>query len=518
MSSSKDGIENKIWRMGDLPSVAPWDSHNQRWVKHVHPPDWSNPEPKEKYDLLVIGAGPAGLVAAIGAAGLGARVALVEKHLLGGDCLNVGCVPSKAVLRAGRAFSSVREISHFGIEIEGRIEVRFDRVMERVRRIRADISHHDSAHRLSGLGIDVFIGSGQFGSPDRFEIDGKTIRFKKACVATGARAAAPPIEGLDQVEYLTNETVFTLTELPERLGIIGAGPIGCELGQAFVRFGSAVHLIETAHGILPRDDREAASIVESSLKRDGVKLLCCGKNLKVAQGENGIRLWVKSHEIPYNLEVDRLIVAVGRAPNVEGLGLEAAGVEFTNKGIRVDDRLRTTNKRIFAAGDVASKYQFTHAADFLARNVIRNALFFGRAKASSLVIPWCTYTEPELAHIGKTSDELEKEGVSYQTFTVSLNDVDRALLDGEENGFVRVHADKRGRILGATIVASHAGDMMGAVSVAMTNGVSLARIASSIHPYPTQMEAFRKVGDAYNKTRLTPFGKRILGFLLALHR
>ncbi len=398
--------------LDEIPSTNPWDEHNKRWVDFVHPLDWRNPDPSGRYNLLVIGAGPAGLVTAIGAAGLGAKVALVEKHLMGGDCLNVGCVPSKALIAAGKAAAAVRDAGNFGINVPAGTSVDFGAVMERLRRIRADISHHDSATRFSELGIDVFIGDGQFAGRDTFDLDGKTIRFAKACVATGARAAAPQIDGLDTVPYLTNETIFTLTELPKRIGFIGAGPIGCELSQAFRRFGSEVVLVESEHGILPREDREAADVVLQSMLRDGVDLRCCARNLKLRQEDDGIHLAATSeHDSKsYDVTVDQLMVAVGRAPNIENLGLEAAGVEYHKKGITVNDRLQTTNSNIFAAGDVASKYQFTHSADFLARIVIGNALFFGRGKASSLTIPWSTYTEPELAHVGKTTKELDDEG------------------------------------------------------------------------------------------------------------
>ncbi|MCA9142134.1 MAG: mercuric reductase [Planctomycetaceae bacterium] len=506
--------------LSDIPATNPWDEHNQRWVDFVHPLDWKNPEPSGRYNLLVIGAGPAGLVTAIGAAGLGAKVALVEKHLMGGDCLNVGCVPSKALIAAGKAVAAVRDAHHFGVRVPEGTSIDFAAVMLRLRRIRADISHHDSAARFSELGIDVFIGDGEFMGRNTFAIDDKTIRFAKACIATGARAAAPPIDGLESVPYLTNETIFSLTELPRRIGFIGAGPIGCELSQAFRRFGSEVVLVESEHGILPREDREAADIVLQSLLRDGVDLQCCARNLRIRQEADGIHMAADSEhgKQHYDLAVDQLMVAVGRAPNVENLGLEAAGVEYHKKGIKVNDRLQTTNANIYAAGDVASKYQFTHSADFLARIVIGNALFFGRGRASALTIPWCTYTEPELAHVGKTVAELEADGIDFQTFTVQMSEIDRAILDGESDGFVRAHADRKGRLLGATVVAAHAGDMIGELSLAMTHGIPLGQIASAIHPYPTQAEAIRKLGDAFNRTRLTPTIKGLMNTVLKWRR
>lgn len=502
------------------PPVLPWDAHNQKLAGNVHPADWKNPTPAGRYNLVVIGGGTAGLVTAAGAAGLGAKVALVEKHFLGGDCLNVGCVPSKALIRAGRALAAVREAGEFGVDVPAGAKVDFGRVMERMRRLRADISPHDSARRFTELGVDVFLGGGRFTGPDTIEVGGQTLRFVNAVIATGARASAPPIPGLKDVPYLTNETLFSLTELPRRLGIVGAGPIGCEMAQSFARFGSEVYLVEAEHGILPREDRDAAELVLASLQRDGVKLLCCGKDLRLARaGGGGVRLQVTSHERGYDQEVDQLLVAVGRAPNVEGLGLETVGVAFDRKGVQVNDRLQTTNPRIFACGDICSPYQFTHAADFMARIVIQNTLFLGRARASALTIPWATYTAPEIAHVGLYEREAAARGIAVDTFTQELGKVDRAILDGATEGFVRVHVRKgTDEIVGATIVAEHAGDMISELTLAMKGGLGLGTVGAAIHPYPTQAEAIRKTGDLYNRTRLTPFVKQLFARWLAWRR
>ncbi len=348
-------------------------------------------------------------MAAVGAAGLGAKVALIEKHLMGGDCLNVGCVPFKALIRA----------ADFGVNIPAGATVDFSNVMEWLRRLRTDLSPHDSAKRFSDLGVDVFLGAARFTGSDTAEVGGPTLRFVKAVITTSARAAAPPIPGLKDVSHLTNETLFPLTEQPRRIGILGAGPMGCERAQAFARFGSEVYPVESEHDILPREERDAAEIVRR-LVRDGVTLLCCGKDLKLAKDPTGraaaSRIARQGHDV-----VDQLLVAVGHAPNVEGLGLERAGVAFDKKGVHVSDRLQTTNLRIYACGDVCSRYQFTHAADFMARIVIQNTLFQGRAKASSLIIPWCTYTSPEIAHVGLYEKEAAGNGIA----------VDRAILDGE---------------------------------------------------------------------------------------
>lgn len=484
----------------------PRDEYNQLLERHVHPVDYENPVPSDCYNLVVIGAGTAGLVTAAGAAGMGAKVALVERGLMGGDCLNVGCVPSKGIISAARSAAAVRGADEFGVRVPDGVTVDFGAVMERMRRLRSGISHHDSVQRFTDLGIDVFLGQASFVDSSTVAVGDRKLHFKKAVIATGARAAAPPIPGLDTVNYLTNETLFSLTELPKSLAVIGAGPIGCEMAQTFARLGSKVHLVEAMHGIMPREDREGAAIIRDEMARDGVNLLCCGRELKLSPGEGGgVRLTVTSHGEGYDLIVDQLLVAVGRAPNLEGLDLDKVGVESHQKGIVVDDRLRTTNKRIFAAGDVCSPYQFTHAADFMARTVIRNALFMGRARAGRLVIPWCTYTSPELAHVGLTAEQAKEKGIEIDTFTQEMSGVDRAILDGETGGFVRIHVKKgKDEIVGATIVATHAGDMIGTIVTAMTRGIGLGSLANVIHPYPTQGEAVRKVGDLYNRTRLTP--------------
>lgn len=492
--------------------IEPQDEHNAKLLSNVHPRDWVNPEPAPKYNLVVIGAGTAGLVTAAGAAGLGAKVALVERHLLGGDCLNVGCVPSKALIRASRAYAEVRDAGQFGVAVPPGASVDFPKVMERMRRLRAQISPHDSVMRFNSLGIDVFLGEGRFVSADALEVGGRTLRFSKAVIATGARAARLPIPGLWEAGGLTNETVFSLTELPRRLLVIGAGPIGVELAQAFARFGARVTLFEAAHGLLPREDRDAAQIVQKALARDGAEFLCCVDIERVERRDGETMASFKSKHGPSGEKsFDAVLVGVGRAPNVEGLGLEAAGVAYDKTGVKVDDFLRTSNPRIYAAGDVCSAYKFTHAADAMARIVIQNALFMGRKRASGLVMPWCTYSDPEIAHVGLYEQEAQDKGFEVQTFTQEFKDLDRAVLDGESEGLLKVHV-RRGtdEILGATIVARHAGEMLGELALAMTAGVGLGRIARTIHPYPTQVECIKKIGDAYNRTRLTPLVKSAL--------
>jgi len=488
------------------------DPHDAALIANVQPTDWVNPEPARRYNLVVIGAGTAGLVTAAGAAGLGAKVALAERGRMGGDCLNYGCVPSKALIRAAHAAADVRDAGEFGVVVPDGVRVDFAAVMERMRRLRASISHHDSAAHFRELGVDVFLGGARFTGPDTVAVAGKELRFRRACIATGARAAALPIPGLAEAGYLTNETVFSLTEPPRRLAVIGAGPIGCELAQAFARFGAQVTVLEVAPRILIREEERAAAILQRSLIADGVRLMVGAKIEGISTTTGGRRIRVHMGGIADHVEVDEILVGVGRAPNVEGLGLEAAGVEYDRTaGVRVDDRLRTSNPRIYAAGDICSAFKFTHTADAQARIVIQNALFKGRARNSALTIPWATYTDPEIAHVGIDGQEAAARGLKVRAFTQGMDGVDRAILDGETAGFATVWvAEGSDRIAGATIIAKHAGDLIGEIAVAMAGGVGLGTLAKTIHPYPTQAEVWKKIGDAYHRTRLTPRVKRLM--------
>ncbi len=511
---------NTLSPMQDQVLVRPADAHNATLVSNVHPPDWQNPDPAPRYNLVVIGAGTAGLVTAAGAAGLGAKVALVERYLLGGDCLNVGCVPSKAVIRSSRVAADVRHAGFYGVKVPLGTEVDFPAVMERMRRLRAGISYHDSATRFRDLGVDVFFGGARFTGPDTVDVGGKTLRFKKAVIATGARAVEPPIEGIAEAGYLTNETVFSLTERPRRLAVIGAGPIGCDLAQAFCRLGSQVTLIETAAQLLVREDQDAAQILSHALQRDGVNIQLNTKVQRVALSEGANKVYLQKNGREEVITVDAVLVGAGRAPNVEGLNLEAVGVQYDKKkGVRVDDRLQSTNPRIYAAGDVSLSTKFTHTADATARIVIQNALFLGRKKLTALTIPWCTYTAPEIAHVGMYERDAREKGIPVNSFFVPLSEVDRAVTDGEAEGFVKIQVRKgTGQILGATVVAHHAGEMISEITLAMVNNIGLGSISNVIHPYPTQAEAIRKAADAYNRTRLTPFVKKLFSHWLAWTR
>lgn len=491
------------------------DSDANRFLRsQVAPSDWENPEPKPLYNLVVIGAGSGGLVTAAGAAGLGAKVALIEKNALGGDCLNVGCVPSKALLASAKKAAAFRQGRPYGIEAEG-VTMDFPAVMNRMRELRKEISPHDSAERFRELGIDVFLGSGRFKDHETIEVGESELKFKKAVIATGGRAIVLPIPGLAESGALTNETLFSLTELPRRLAVIGAGPIGSEMAQAFARFGSEVTLFESECRILPREDDEAAEIVRSALHEDGIKSICEVKIEKVESNQDGkvIHFELKGKKEVYHF--DQILVGVGRAPNIEGMGLEKVGVDFDKRtGIRVDERLRTSNKHIFAVGDVAMQYKFTHMAGATARLVLQNALFGGRKKYTSLIVPWVTYTQPEIAHVGLYEAEARSRyGSKLKTFKQPFSSMDRAILEGKPEGFVKVHAVK-GKIVGATIVGEQAGELISEITVAIQSGFKLGQLSSVIHPYPTMAEGIQRIGDAYNKTRFTPLLQKIFKWWL----
>lgn len=501
--------------------VEPLDAFNEKLIDNAHPSDWQNPKAKQMYNIVVTGAGTAGLVSAAIAASLGGHVALVERHLMGGDCLNVGCVPSKAMIRSSRAAFDLQNASNYGIECPAGCSVDFAAVMERVRRLRSGISPNDSVNRFAGLGVDVFLGDARFTGPGAVEVDGQRLRFKKAIIATGARAASPPIEGLAEAGYLTNETVFSLTERPGTLLVIGGGPIGCELAQAFRRLGSAVTIIQHGPQFLGKEDPDAATILAQTFAREGIEVLLNTKVERVSV-ENGVkRIHVNQNGQSLTLTADQILVGVGRAPNVDGLNLESAGVEFDRSGVRVNDALQTSNPNIYAAGDICSAFKFTHTADFGARIAVQNALFpfLPRKKFSDLVIPWCTYTDPEIAHVGAYPRQLDEQGIAYDTVKVEFNDVDRAVLDGDEEGFLKVHVNaKDGQVLGATLIARHAGEMISELTLAMTHKIELGSLGNVIHPYPTQAEVIRKAADQYNRKRLTPRRKSILEWILKVMR
>lgn len=486
----------------------PDDPDDLRLIANCHPPDHVNPEPPgpgERYDLVAIGAGAAGLVSAGGAGMLGGKVALIERSLLGGDCLNTGCVPSKAIIRASRAIYDSGMAGEYSRADMPKLPVDFGLVMERMRSIRARISANDSVAKFrEKYGVDVYLGNASFTGPDSVEVEGRRIRFRRAVIATGGRPSIPSIPGLDRKVVRTSENIFNLRELPSTLIILGGGAIGCELAQAFCRFGSRVTILNQSHQLLPREDSEAAAILEEQFRREGISIY---HNVTLNRVESQRNIVFTSNSIEGEIRIvgELILVATGRIPNIEGLGLEAAGVRHNESGIIVDDHLRTSNPRIYAAGDVCSNLKFTHVADAMARIVIRNALFAGRERMSRLVIPRCTYTDPEIAQVGWSKLEAMAAGIRFEEISTQFHDNDRAILDGEERGITRIiHDPRSGRILGATIVARHAGEMISELTLAINHRMKLGSLASTIHPYPTQSESVRRIGEIYQMSRLTP--------------
>ena len=497
------------------PSLAlvPDDEPNRRLLANVHPPDWQNPIPDGRYNLVVLGGGTAGLVAAAGAAGMGARVALVERHLMGGDCLNVGCVPSKAIIRSGHAAYAMTEAKRFGVQFSGNVEVDFAAIMDRMRNVRAEISPNDSARRFTDhYGVDVYFGDARFTGRDRVEVAGRELLFAKAVIATGARAAVPPIPGLAETGFLTNHTVFNLTEQPQRLAVIGGGPIGCELAQTFARLGTEVTIVEMGEQFLPREDRDAAELLHRSMERDGVRVLLSTRLDGVEDVGGAKKLALTGPEGEERLVVDEIFVGVGRTPNVDGLDLETAGVAYDRTGVKVDDHLRTTNPRIYASGDICLPAKFTHVADFSSRAVLQNALFPGpKKKFSKIILAWATYTDPEIAHVGLYEHEARERGLEVETITIPMADVDRALAEGDTEGFLKIHVHpKKGTIYGATFVCRRAGDLVSEITTAMHAGLTLGDMAAVIHPYPTVAEAIRKAADQFNRRKLSPLVAGVL--------
>jgi pyruvate/2-oxoglutarate dehydrogenase complex dihydrolipoamide dehydrogenase (E3) component len=432
----------------------------------------------------------------------------------------VGCVPSKCVIRSARVMGEIQRTQDYGIEVvSDGVKVDFPQVMERMRRLRAGISHHDSAERFQKIGVDIFLGSGTFSSDSTISVGNQTLRFKKAVIATGAKATRPNLKGLDAAGFLTNESVFSLTEQPKRLAVIGGGPIGCELAQSFQRLGSQVVVFHRGNHLLNKEDPDAAEIVQASMLRDGVELVLGCEIKEVVSTPEGKVIHYRCDGQEKSITVDEILVGAGRSPNIEGLNLEGVGVEYDRRiGVLVNDNLQTTNPKIYAAGDICMQWKFTHAADAAARIVIKNTLFspfgLGKAKLSDITMPWVTFTDPEIAHVGLYEGEAQDKGFDVNTILVPLSTVDRAITDGETEGFVKIlHEKKSDKILGATIVASHAGDMISEITTAIVNKIGLSQLSGVIHPYPTQAEGIKKAADAYRRTLLTPKTKRLLKFL-----
>ncbi len=467
-------------------------------LEALRPADWENPKPAEQYDLVIIGAGPAGATAADEAARLGAKVALIERNLLGGNCLNTGCIPSKTIISTSRLYAEMRNAEDFGAEVLREITVDFAAAMENVRSVRARIAREMSAKGLAAHGVDLFFAEARFAGPDCVLADTDVLRFKKALIATGARATAPSIPGLAEAGYLTNETIFDLTERPNHLLVVGGGPTGCELSQAFCRLGSQVTIVQIDPMFLIQEERDAAQILSEAFERDGIEIYLNAEIVGVRV--EGMRKLVDFVQEGYKITVpaDAILVGVGQTPNVEALNLETAGVEYDAKaGIRVDDFLQTTNSDIYAAGDVCAKPRLMHFEPESSGLVIQNALCSARKRVSDLTVPWCTYTDPEIAHVGIHVREAREKNIPVKTFTVPMHDVHRAICDGEEDGFVKIHVrEGSDRILGATIVARHAGEMINDMTLAIQSGIGLRKLGSVIRPYPTQAAAIQMAAKA----------------------
>ena len=489
----------------DATLTTPQDAYEEKRLADLHPQSWINPKPADNYALIIVGAGSAGVAAAELAIAMGVKVAMIERHLIGGTCLNTGCVPSKALIRTSRLYAEMRDAARYGAKVPDNIEVDFAAAMERVRRIRGHLSNRSSVRRLAALGVDLFFGNVRFAGPDTLMVNDQKLRFGKVMIATGTRPHIPTIPGLREAGFLTNANVFNLTELPKRLLVIGGGPVGCELAQAFRHLGANVTIVQDKPLFLEKEERDAAQILSDAFARDGLEVRL-NTQVTAVRVENGCKLVdLISADYRSTIEVDAILTGVGRAPNVQGLDLEAAGVKYdAATGIAVDDFLCTSNPRIYAAGDVCLEEQYTDTAAASARIVVHNALMRGNMRFSKLVIPWCTYTDPEISHVGMYVREANRKGIPVKTFTVPMHQIDRAITDSEEIGFVKIHIrDGTDTILGATIVARHAGEMINEITLAMVADIGLCTLAKVIHAYPTQAEAIREAAKAYVRTRIT---------------
>lgn len=484
---------------------TPQDAYERERRANLHPDPWINPKPIGPYHLVVIGAGPGGVAAAEVASALGAKVALVERRLIGGDRLNFGCIPSKTLIRSANLYADMRDAQLYGAQVPSDITVDFAAVMERVRRIRSHLSKEDSVLRLTRKGVDVFFGDAQFSGPSTLVVGGDVLHFEKALIATGASPLIPPIPGLAEAGYLNAQNVFDLTELPRRMVVIGGGPLGCELAQAFCRLGSKITIVQDKPLFLGNEERDAAQLLSEAFARDGIEVRLNTTTVAIRM-ENGEKLVdLVSDDYRNTVAVDAVAAGAGRVPNIQHLALDVAGVDYDSAdGVLIDDFLRTSNPNIYAAGDVCLQHKYTHTAEAAAHIVVQNALFGGRERMSELVIPWCTFTDPQIAHVGMYVREANKLDIPIKTFTIPMHEIDRAVTDSEENGFVKIHVKgKTDEILGATIVARHAGDMINEITLAMVAGIGLRTLARVMHAYPTQSSAIQKAAQAYYRTRFT---------------
>lgn len=467
---------------------------------------------ENEYDLIVIGGGSAGLTAATIAGRLCAKVLLVDREALGGDCLHHGCVPSKALLRTAKVTHTVRNASKFGVDV-GAPTVDFGRVMGFVRAAIETVGHHDSPEKMKALGVEVAFGGAELLGGGRVRIGGaREVGAKAVIVAVGSRAEAPPIEGLSEVGFIDHVSLFDLKELPPRLVVIGGGPVGVEVGQAMARLGSTVTLLQSGPRLLMRDDPSLAALLGQYLAEE-MTILYSANVIEVRRGARGKEVVFESDGRRDAVVCDEILVAVGRSPELSGLGLAAAGVATTEKGIVVDEALATTARGIWACGDCVGSYQFTHFAEAQARVATRNALFRGKQKLGDVPVPWVTFTDPELAHVGLTEDAAREKVSGVEIFNFPYERLDRAVCEGEARGLAKVVCDRSGRILGASILGPHAGEAINELSLAMTAGLTLSKITAAIHAYPTMGRVVRRLGDerflAHGVSELTAklFGK-----------
>jgi dihydrolipoamide dehydrogenase len=473
---------------------------------------------KKDYNIIAIGGGSAGLVSSYIGSVVKAKVALIEKHQMGGDCLNTGCVPSKALLRTGKILSYIKRSQDFGLK-SAQVDFDFPDVMGRVHNVIKKVAPHDSIERYTKLGVDCFTGSAKILSPHEVEVNGKTLTTKNIIIATGARPAIPPIPGLDQVDYLTTDTIWNLNKLPKKLMVMGGGPIGCELAQCFVRLGSEVTLVEMLPDILIREDEEASHMVRQKFIAEGIDVRINSKCKEVVVQDGKNYMLVEKDGNTERVEFDQLLVAVGRAANAKGFGLEDIGVKLGPRGtVEVDPYLRTTtHKNIYACGDVAGPFQFTHTAAHQAWYCAVNALFspFKKFKVDYSVIPWATFTDPEVARVGLNEKDAKEQGIPYEVATYGIDDLDRAIADGEDKGYVKVLTPPgKDKILGVTIVGYHAGDLITEYVLAMKHGLGLNQILGTIHIYPTMAEANKYAAGIWKKNH-APTG--LLNFIQKFH-
>jgi len=464
-------------------------------------------------DICVIGGGSGGLSVAAGASQMGARTVLIEKGKMGGDCLNYGCVPSKALIAAGHAAHVIRTADRFGVGAR-EPAVDFRGVHDHVHGVISAIAPNDSVERFTGLGVNVIQAAARFTDPHTVEADDKTIKSKYFVVATGSSAGVPPIPGLNTVPYLTNETVFDLTERPGHLIVIGGGPIGSELAQAQRRLGAQVTVLEM-FSVLGKDDPEVTEVVKRRMRSEGIALCEGIKIASVAPDGNNITVEIEQYGATRSVTGTHLLVAAGRSANVDGLNLEAAGVAYSKKGIDVDARLRSSAKHIFAIGDVAGSYQFTHIAGYHAGIVIRNALFKLPAKVDYRAVPWVTYTDPEIAHVGMTEKQAKEAYGDIRILRFALDENDRAQAERETDGLIKVVTDKRGRVLGASIAGARAGELLLPWVLAVDQRMKIGKLAGAIAPYPTLGEISKRVaGTYYIPSLFSERTRKIVRFLM----